>query len=482
MKHAEFHIGYIWVALVTALGGGFAVGAYMALAVGYGWPLPRAFSSLIQTHGHLQLVGWTGLFIMGVSLYFVPRLAGVPLARPHWCRGILGLLAAGLFLRTIGQMALLGLRTPAFGLWLLAGSGLLEWCGMLLYVALLLGTMRGRAPGKRPVKLGRSADAVAGGERPALLAVKPYFGMMVGGWLVYACLNLLLLLHMALRHSSVVHPGWNAFAVQVFLGLVLLPVAWAFSVRTFPLYLRLAVPDWPVRRFAYAYLCSWCLYALPMAPVVFTLAPSTALALAHVGLVSKGGVIVWFVWKLDVLTHYRAPWTVRRRLHPGPERRPTRPGLPDYGEFGRFEHLVYAAYVWLVLGACCDIGLGVTALVGHALPITGDAVRHVYLLGFITHLIFGMAVRMIPGFMTQRQVASPLLVDLTLWFGTAAVVCRVLLFMLPAGVVTVFPASLLIAKAAFAWSGVLAWIAVACLAINLWRTVGRRARVRRTSG
>jgi hypothetical protein len=41
--------------------------------------------------------------------------------------------------------------------------------------------------------------------------------------------------------------GWNAFAVQVFLGLVLLPVALAFSVRTLPLYLRLAVPDWPVR-------------------------------------------------------------------------------------------------------------------------------------------------------------------------------------------------------------------------------------------
>jgi uncharacterized protein involved in response to NO len=467
MKHAEFHISYIWVALATALGAGFAMGAYMALAMGYGWPLARAFSSLVQTHGHLQLVGWAGLFIMGVSLYFVPRLAGVPLARPHWCRGILGLLATGLFLRSTGQMALLCLRAPTFGLWLLASSGLLEWCGMLLYVALLLGTMRGLAPGS---------------ERPALLAVKPYFGMMLGGWVVYACLNLLLLLHMALRHSGVAHPGWNAFAVQVFLGLVLLPVAWAFSVRTFPLYLRLAVPDWPVRGFAYTYLCAWCLYALPTAPVVFTLAPSTALALTHVGLACKGGIIVWFVWKLDVLTHYREPWTGRRRLHPGPERRPTRPGLPDYGEFGRFERLVYAAYAWLVLGACCDIGLGVTALIGYPLPIASDAVRHVYLLGFITHLIFGMAVRMIPGFMTQRQVASPILVDLTLWFGTAAVVCRVLLFMLPAAVVTLLPGSLLIAKTAFAWSGVLAWVAMACLASNLWRTVGRRARVRSPGG
>jgi uncharacterized protein involved in response to NO len=482
MKHAAFHISYIWVALVTALGAGFAMGAYMALAIGYGWPLARAFASLAQTHGHLQLVGWAGLFIMGVSLYFVPRLAGVPLARPHWCRGILGLLAAGLLLRSTGQMALLGLMTPTSGLWLLASSGFLEWCGVLLYVTLLLGTMRGLAPGKRPVNLGRSADAVAGGERPALLAVKPYFGMMVGGWVLYACLNLLLLLHMALHRNSVAHPGWNAFAVQVFLGLVLLPVAWAFSVRTFPLYLRLAVPDWPVRSFAYMYLCAWCLSALPTAPVVFTLAPTTALALAHVGLVCKGGMIVWFVWKLDVLTHHREPWTARRRLHPGPERRPTRPGLPDYGEFGRFERLVYAAYVWLVLGACCDIGLGITALVGYPLPITADAVRHLYLLGFITHLIFGMAVRMIPGFMAKRQVASPILVDLTLWFGTAAVVCRVLLFMLPAAMVTLLPGTLLIAKTAFAWSGVLAWIAVACLATNLWRTVARRARVRSTGG
>jgi hypothetical protein len=48
--------------------------------------------------------------------------------------------------------------------------------------------------------------------------------------------------------------------------------------------------------------------------------------------------------------------------HPGPERRPTRPGLPDYGEFGRFERLVYAAYIWLVLAAGCDIVTGLAAL------------------------------------------------------------------------------------------------------------------------
>jgi uncharacterized protein involved in response to NO len=461
MKHTEFHIYYIWVALATALGAGFAMGAYMALAMGYGWPLAPAFYSLIQTHGHLQLVGWAGLFIMGVSLYFIPRLAGVPLGRPQWCPSILGLMAAGLCLRSIGQVALFVLKAPDVGLWpwLLAGSGLLECCGIFLYVALLLGTIRGL----------ETRDT-----RPALRVVRPYFGMMLGGWSVYGCLNLLLLLHMALHHSIVVHQGWNAFAVHVFMGLVLLPVALAFSVRTFPLYLRLAVPDWSVRGTAYAYLCAWCLYTVPTTPVAFSLVPSAALWLAHLGLVCQGGVMLWFVWKLDVLTHHRAPWTVRRRLHPGPERRPTRPGMPDYGEFGRFERLVYAAYVWLVLGACGDIGLGAAALGGYPLPISSDAVRHLYLLGFITHLIFGMAVRMIPGFMRQRRVASPLLVDCTFWFGTTATVCRVLLFMMPAAVFTILPASLSVANTAFAWSGILAWIAVACLAANLWSTVSRR--------
>ena len=33
MQHAEFHISYIWVALATALGAGFAIGAYLALAL-----------------------------------------------------------------------------------------------------------------------------------------------------------------------------------------------------------------------------------------------------------------------------------------------------------------------------------------------------------------------------------------------------------------------------------------------------------------
>ena len=74
-------------------------------------------------------------------------------------------------------------------------------------------------------------------------------------------------------------------------------------------------------------------------------------AIGEIGRLLKGGVLLAIIWQLDVLTRRRPSWTINREGEPGPDRRPTRPGLPDYGEFGRFEWLLYAAYAWLALGA-----------------------------------------------------------------------------------------------------------------------------------
>jgi len=295
-------------------------------------------------------------------------------------------------------------------------------------------------------------------------------GMMAAGWVLYACLNLGLLIHMALRGTVVVPEEWNHLAIQGFMGLVLLPVAFAFSVRMLPLYLRLPAPTWSVRHIAYAYGVTVMVQLLPTAPALSRLAPQGALVLSSLSMMVKGGVILWFVWQLDLLTRRQHPWTVHRKLQPGPERRPTRPGLPDYGEFGRFERLVYAAYVWLVLAAGGDVVSGATILLGNALAISTTAIRHIYLLGFMTLLIFGMAVRMLPGFWQKRHVAKPALVEATFWLGNIAVGCRVLLLLVPAGVWNTVPGSLLGARMAFALSGVLGWGAVVCLATNLWKT------------
>ena len=184
----------------------------------------------------------------------------------------------------------------------------------------------------------------------------------------------------------------------------------------------------------------------------------------------KCGVILWFIWELDVLTRRRPVERPARFLQIGPDRPPTRPGLPDYGEFGRFERLVYSAYAWLVLAAGCEMIDGGAILSGYALPFGGDPIRHMYLLGFITLLIFGVAVRMLPGFLRKKAVASPGLVEMTFWLGNTAAVFRVLPLILPQRLLELIPGGTILAQAAFGLSGLVALAAVVCLAVNLWRT------------
>lgn len=457
-RQAEFQIAYIWVALALAVFAGFAIGAHVAFVIGFDFPLGPGYYSFIQTHGHVQLVGWAGLFIIGISLHIIPRLASVPIAHPSWVPRILWLMAWGLLLRSVGHTVLPYLAGRIFFgpvSWIVAASGLLEWGGILSYVVLLMRTLRG----------------IRGGSgQPALYSVRPFFAMMLCGWFLYASLNLILLLQMTVAREAVMNRAWNEFAVHVFIGLVLLPVAFGFSVRMFPLYLTLRAPDWPVRGIAFAYLLSLGLQVLPLSPILADMVPETAQSLSSLGMLLKGGVILWFVWQLDILTRRRDPWTVKRDVEPLPDKRPTRPGLPDYGEFGRFERLVYAAYIWLILAALFEVLLGASALIGIPVSISTDAIRHMYLLGFITHLIFGVSVRMIPGILKKKCVASLGLVDATFWVGNIAAFSRVLPLIVPPGLIEAVPASLLIVQSAFAFSGILGLTAVSCLAINLWKT------------
>ena len=123
---------------------------------------------------------------------------------------------------------------------------------------------------------------------------------------------------MTLNKNVVVNQAWNEFAINLFIGLVLLPVAFVFSIRMFPLYLWLPAPDWAVRGVAYAYFISLCLQILPTIPPILRWSSQIPFYLSSLGQMLKGGVILWFVWKLDTLTHRRDPWTVHRKTAPGP--------------------------------------------------------------------------------------------------------------------------------------------------------------------
>ncbi len=116
---------YLRAALLLASGGGFALACILTLSPLSGMPLGTWWDAVVQTHGHLQLFGWAGMFVIGVALTFLPRLRGTPLARPAWLPWILGFLVSSLLLRFMSQPLLV---ITGWFLWdiLLILSGVLE--------------------------------------------------------------------------------------------------------------------------------------------------------------------------------------------------------------------------------------------------------------------------------------------------------------------------------------------------------------------
>jgi hypothetical protein len=286
---------------------------------------------------------------------------------------------------------------------------------------------------------------------------------MLLGWCVYACLNLALLVAMARQRHVILPVAWHHIAIESFIGLVLLPVAFVFSVRLFPLYLRLPPPHGVGRGLAYAYLTSWLVQILPTIATLQRLAPQSSLVFSQIGRSLKAGVILWVVWRLQVFHHQR---TAETEMECGPGRL----GWQADRAFGPFASLIYSAYVWLMLAACSDMVAGSAGLFGYADVINAGAIRHLYVFGFITLLIFGVSVRMIPGFVGQKRIARPGLVTATLWLGNTAVFCRILLPGAPPVLWQTFPGGVPGAQVAFALSGILGLAAVGCLSANLWQT------------
>jgi cbb3-type cytochrome oxidase subunit 1 len=106
-------------------------------------------------------------------------------------------------------------------------------------------------------------------------------------------------------------------------------------------------------------------------------------------------------------------------------------------------------------------------------PVTGliaqSILRHLYLLGFVTHLILGMAVRMVPGFLGKNAVAYPKLVNLSFLFISLAIISRILPLWFSMTDILFF-------RRAYGLSGILAILAIACLGVNLYVTASRQKK------
>lgn len=348
-------------ALAIGLTVGFGLGLWLLLARVWGVSLFGAsWLALVQVHGVLQLFGFVGLFAMGIALHAVPRFRGAG-PPPAWLVWITYLgTLIGLVIRSVAQPVP---DLPARGSLLLVGDGLLV-AGTLAFSAAALGSLvAGRNP-HRPDEL-----------------------VMGAGILVFPVAALLVALEAVGSAPLIVDQSSDDRALWTMLlggAGTLIFGAWA--------------------RLAPGFVA-----ALPARP-----RPLLA------------GVILWLVGVGCLAAGTAAgPWLLLAGLTtttyalsvfgPGIARQP----LQDHARLTRIG--VRSAFAWAFVG----IGILAAGTLGVASSyLQVSAGRHAVALGFVTLMIYAVAARALPAFLSRR-LWSPQLQAATLLIANLGVVLRV---------------------------------------------------------
>jgi uncharacterized protein involved in response to NO len=441
-------------ALLMGAGGGFLLATLLTLSRAVSMPLGAWWEAVAQAHGHLQLYGWAGLFVLGVALYFLPRLRGAPLAGARFIPWSLCIMIVSLVLRAVSQ-PLLAVSLASVWRIGLVSSGMLEVGAFAIILSLLVLTA---LRGPRPTT------------RPAYWSVFPFIAGAFCSFALASIINLVNVVQAARGSGLALYAGDT---LNVTLGLFgfLVPMALAMSARSLPMYAGLdGFPRrvlWPVAGVYFAGLVLLCV-GVDGSP-----RPSPWTGIINgLGMVLLGGVVLLFVGIFLSL--------MRRRGHV-PERvaklAPEHQTLAqtyqkqvkkEQMNYGPFVGLVASAYMWAMLGALLLLIDGGSLLATGSELVAFDAVRHSFAIGFIALLICGIAPRMLPGF-SGGKIVSPKLVSATLWLGNAAAVLRVgSLFLAPLFGGT---QGIAIDTILFSLSGPLGLALALCLAINLWPTL-----------
>jgi len=301
----------------------------------------------IQAHGHAQIFGWIGSFILGIGFYSLPKLLrGRPF--PLWRAWTCGALwVAGVGLRWMTNLYVWHWRA------MLPLSAVLELAAFLIFFR-----------------------AVAG-HRPE---DKPQGSMESWIWLVVAgtcglllalVANLAACLYLAGGSSGPAFPAWfdQRYLVLITWGF-LVPFVWGFSARWLPTFLGLR----PFRRRAL------------LAAVALN---SAGVAVALAGRMLPAG---WLLLSGTVAALHGV------RIFEPPER-----AAKVRGVHPSFPWFVRSAYVWLLVAG----GLGIWAADSTDAAGLWGASRHALTVGFFAMMVFGIGQRILPAFSGMRHLFSP---------------------------------------------------------------------------
>lgn len=436
-------------ALLMGAGGGFVLATILTFSFILPVPLGSWWEAVAQAHGHLQVYGWAGLFVLGVALHFLPRLRGAPLVGARLVPWFVGMMGASLVLRAVSQPALS--MNPST-LWRigLVSSGILELGALGMVLSLFIRTA---VRGPRPTS------------RPAYWSVLPFLAGAFCALGLASIINLLNLVQ-AMDGSGLAPETGDTLNVTLGLFGFLIPIALAMSARSLPMYAGLeGFPRrvlWSLAGVYFAGLAMLCVASGHWIASVWR-TPLDAL-----GMILLGAAMLAFVGVFLSLIRRRGQVPERvAKLAPSPEtlaQTYQRQVAREQTSYGPFVGLIASAYLWALLGALLLLGDGVGVLITGRELVAFDAIRHSFALGFLALLICGIAPRMLPGF-SGGTIVPPKLVSATLWLGNLAAFLRVgsLLF------APLLGSSL--EMFLFGFSGPRGLALAICLAVNLWPTL-----------
>lgn len=363
---------FLVTAVAFVLTGGVLWGAINLSLIGRFHEFLPQLTVGTQAHAHVMIFGWVALFIMGVTYHVLPRLKATPLRHVGLGYASYWLMAGGIVLHAV---YLSFMRYPALAN-ITVISGLMEVAGILAFTVVVVDTMRH-------------------GTTPADLSDK-YLVTGTLGFVLMGVMNAALLSVMAVHGTGALPEQWNWAFRHLQLTAFMAMFIYGVSLRTIPVFFGKGEPSRTLDRVVFPLLVSGFLLRAVFDLLVNygRLAPTALLVPEALEAIGALG----FIWNLGLL-------------------KPTQFPVDGAKGMRAYEKYVYTAYAWLAISV-----LGIAALTGYQ-AVTGHAVphalmgsyRHALTVGFITFMILGYAMRVIPVFL-GRPVYSIRLLNATFVF------------------------------------------------------------------
>ena len=340
---------YIVTGLFFMLLPGTFLGVWNLLSITSTHTLASLSPAWLQAHGHAQIFGWIGTFVLGIGFYSLSKMGNLPSFAVSSGWACLMMWTAGVFLRWTANVTGWNWRLA------LPVSAALELGAFLVFF--------------RTVTTHKPDLANAAAPRPK----QPWMLIVIGstiGFLASLAANLAATFYVAVGAQS---PAIPLILDQRMLLLptwgFMVPAVWGFNARWLPIFLGLRAPDG--RRLYAALSVAWA---------------AVIAMLSGFAIVSASLLIFAALIAISALHVFQAS------IQP-PKVTGVHAGFPMF---------VRGAYAWLLVAATLSLA---GALADRQGGIWG-ASRHALTVGFLSTMVFAIGQRILPAFCGARVLFS----------------------------------------------------------------------------